>query len=70
MAQCKNREVQIRNCVPLHFFNYYMHISKMCAQAKKKNKDLNTQLSFNHDDVKVLIKTKGTAEPYRPVALE
>ena len=67
---CKDERVQMRNFVPPQFYKRYMFLSKRCSEVRANDRNKKTQLRFNDGDIEVLIKEKGTPEPYRTIKLE
>ena len=47
-----------------------MFLSKRCGEVRSQNKATKTQLRFNGNDVEILLKDKGSSEPYRVIAHE
>ena len=69
-AACKNEMVQLRNFIPPQFHSRYMYLSKICADLRREDRSKKTQMRFNGDDVEVLIKDRGSEDPYKIVKLE
>ena len=44
-----------------------MFLSKRCAELRTADRKKKTQMRFNGDDIEVLLKEKGTPEPYRVI---
>ena len=70
IAEVQNREVQTQNFIPPQYYERYMTLSKLCADKRHEDSKLKTLMRFNHDDVEILMKTKGTEEPYQIVPIE
>ena len=70
IAECKDDRIQVRNFVPPQYFHRYMFLSKRCSEVRAQNKATKTQLRFNGDDVEILLKDKGSSEPYRVIGHE
>ena len=70
VAACRNEVVQLRNFVPPQYYRRYMFLSKRCAEIRREDPSKKTQIRFNIDDVEIMMKNRGSSEPYRVVDLE
>ena len=61
--------MQLETSYP-HKFMRYMHLGRLCADSKAKDKGLKTQLRFSDKDIEILLKEKGSGKPYRIVKME
>ena len=70
VAACKDDRIHLRNFVPPQYYNRYMFLSKRCAELRGSDRQKKTQLRFNNCDIEVLIKDRGSSEPYRVIKHE
>ena len=50
-------------------FKYAMYLNQKCRDFRELNTDTKTQLRFKEDDIEVLVKNKGSNEPYTKIEL-
>ena len=70
IAECNNHNIQTRNFIPPQFWDKYMYINKACTTMRQENPLIKTQIRFTSKDIEVLIKEKGTAEPFKVLELD
>ena len=70
VAACRNEVVQLRNFVPPQYYRRCMFLSQRCAEIRKEDPSKKTQIRFNFDDVEIMMKDRGSSEPYKVVDLE
>ena len=70
IAECKNDAIIVRNFIPPQVFERYMFVNKLCQVLRNKNERIRTQIRFGVRDVEVMVKEKGSKEPYRLKPLE
>ena len=64
VLEIKNPEIGIMNYIPPQFWQCYMFLNRDCAEYRRVNPDIKTQLRFGKVDIEVLMKTKGSPEHY------
>ena len=69
-ASIRNPTIGIRNYVPPQFWSRYMYLNTECSKFREDYPDTKTQLRFSCKDVEILMKKKGTEEPYCVVSYE
>ena len=69
-AECQNNTVNLRNYIPPQYYAKYMFISKIMRDMREKDPQLKTKMRFDNKGIAVLIKTKGSDEPFKPIPLE
>ena len=67
-AAVKNDKIMIRNYIPPQFWNQYSFLSKACTDYRTRFPKVKTQMRFSSKDIEILMKERGTAEPYKQVA--
>ena len=70
VAECGNPAITTRGFIPPQFYQRYMHMSRMCKDLRAENPDTKTQLCFNDKDIELLIKEKGSDEPFKVINTE
>ena len=66
-AQIQNPAIGIRNYIPPQFWRRYMYLNEECNKYRQHYKNTKTQLRFNNLDIEILVKTRGSTEPYSTV---
>ena len=69
-AECRNNNIFSRNFVPPQYYQRYMHINAKCTEMRNADRNLKTKMRFGPKGIEVLMKTRGTEEPYRIVSLD
>ena len=67
MGELKNKDIIVKKFIPPQFWERYIHLNRACTAYRADNPDAKTQLRFSNRDVEIMMKTKGTEEPYRKV---
>ena len=70
VADFKDDRIQTRNYIPPQYYERYKFLNKRCQEYRQSDKNKKTQMRFNIDDIEVLIKDKGTTDPYRVISHE
>ena len=70
MAECGNSELNSRNYIPPGFYARYMAANRRCTEVRLHSSNTKTQIRFGEQDIDVLVKERGTDEPYRSVDLK
>ena len=70
VAEIKNPIIVIRNYIPPQFWRHYMFLNTECTRYRGNYPEMKTQLRFGSRDIEVLVKVKGTSEPYKHVPYE
>ena len=70
IAECRNDAIIVRNFIPPQVFERYMFVNKLCQVMRNNDDSIRTQIRFGVRDVEVMVKTKGSKEPYRLKPLE
>ena len=68
-AECKNDFINIINFVPPQIFKRYKSLNKICAERRKLDNTLRTQIRFGKSDLELWTKIKGEDEPLKNVDL-
>ena len=63
-VECREDDIIIRNFIPPQIYDRYMFVNRLCQKLREKDENLRTQVRFGVRDVEVMIKTKGTKDPY------
>ena len=69
MAECQNPLLNTRNFIPPGFYARYMAASNKCSEVRKQYPDTKTQIRFGSVDIEIMMKARGSTEPYRSVKL-
>ena len=69
-AESRNDRLTVRNYIPPSFYERFMSINRLCADARAQDPNLKTQLRFGRQDVELFTKYKGGELGYRLVKLE
>ena len=69
LAECRNSNIHVRNYIPPQYYERYMHLNAKCADYRKDNPEIKTQLRFGQKDIEILMKTRGSVEPFRIVPM-
>ena len=64
-AECREDDIILRNYIPPQIYERYMFVNRICQKMRDKDDSLRTQVRFGVHDVEVMIKTKGSRDPYR-----
>ena len=70
IATCGDPEIYTRNFIPPQIYERYMCINRICNDKRAENPQLKTQLRFGDKDIEIMVKERGSNEPYRYVKLE
>ena len=70
VAQIRNDEIKMRNCIPPQFWARYKFLSNYCSEERGKNSDIKTTIRFNDTDLEVLFKDKKVDDQYYNVSLK
>ena len=70
LADCKNDVIKTRDYIPPQFFKRYVEVGKYAADQRSKYGNLKTQIRFTENDLQLLVKTKGSDEPFSEIKLE
>ena len=57
-AESRNDNVIVRNYIPPNFHERFVHLNRICAEKRKADSKLKTQLRFEHGDIQIYIKYK------------
>ena len=69
-AESRNDNLIVRSYIPPNFHERFMALNRICAEKRKLEPNLKTQLRFGRKDVEVFTKLKGEDGGYRKVSLE
>ena len=69
-AECRNDDIIIRNFIPPQIWKRFMELNRICGERRKIDSNLRTQIRFGKQDLELLVKERGTDEPFRFVNLE
>ena len=69
-AECRRNDVTVRMYIPPQFYERFAALNNICKEKRMDDDDLKTQVRFGHDDLEILVKTKGTEEPFKNVNLK
>ena len=61
----QNPKQVARNYIPPQLYKKYMFLSNACRDYRTDYKDIKTQLRFTEKGIEIMIKTKGSGEPYK-----
>ena len=67
VAEVRNKEIVVRNFIPPQFWSRYMYLNKACSEYRGLYPNIKTQLRFGSRDVEIMMKEKGSKEPYKKV---
>ena len=67
-AEVKNERLNIRNFIPPQFWDRYMFLSRACKDYRERYPSVKTQMRFNDKDIEIMMKERGSAEPYKQVS--
>ena len=70
IAKSNNRDIVTRNFIPPQYYERFMHISRMCKARREADSSLKTQMRFGKNDIEVLVKMKGSEEPYKNIPIK
>ena len=66
-ADCRRSDVFLRMYVPPQLWDRISTLNKLCSEKRLELKDIKTQLRYGQKDVEILVKEKGSQEPFRLV---
>ena len=69
-ADIRNNDIIIRSYIPPSFHARFMALNTVCAEKRKEEPGLKTQLRFSHKDIDIFTKVTGEDTGYKKVALE
>ena len=69
-AEVMNKEVNLRNYITPQYYDRYVSISEKCKEMRNENKEIKTQMRFCNGDIQVLVKRRGSEEPYKEYPLK
>ena len=69
-ARMAQEILQARNYIPPQYFKKYMFLSRGCNEYRKENIRVKTQMRFTERGIEILMKEKGSEDPYRSVRYE
>ena len=69
VAEVKNPEINIRNYIPPQFYKRFMYLNRECQEYRKQNPNWKTQIRFNKKDLEILVKERGSQEPFRVIPI-
>ena len=69
-AELKNDNITLRTFIPPQYFSRYSAISELCAEKRKMDPRLKTQMRFGHREIEVLVKRKGEDKAFECVDLK
>ena len=58
-----------RNFIPPQVHAKYMFLNKACKNYRETYKEMKTQVRFGHFDLEVLVKPRGSTEPFREIEI-
>ena len=67
VAEVRNKEIVVRNFIPPQFWSRYMYLNKACSEYRGLYPKIKTQLRFGSRDVEIMMKEKGSKDPYKKV---
>ena len=67
VAEVRNKEIVVRNFIPPQFWSRYMYLNKACTEYRGLYPKIKTQLRFGSRDVEIMMKEKGSKDPYKKV---
>ena len=65
-----NDNIIVRQYIPPGFYNRFMHMNRMCYEARAEDQSLKTQLRFGKTNIELFVKFKGDGDPFTKVKLE
>ena len=68
-AESYNENITVRNYIPPNFHNRFVHLNQICAEQRRLDSSLKTQLWFGHGDIEVNTKHKGEGVGFKLVKL-
>ena len=63
-AEIKRDNVMLRNYVPPQLYSRFAALNSICKQKRLENSNLKTQVRFGTQDLEVMVKLKGSNEPF------
>ena len=69
-AELKNDNIILRTFIPPQYFSRYSAISELCAEKRKMDPGLKTQMRFGLREIEVLVKRKGEDKAFECVDLK
>ena len=69
-AEIRNNDIIIRSYIPPSFHARFMALNHVCAEKRKEEPGLKTQLRFSHKDIDIYTKVLGEDTGYVKVDLE
>ena len=69
-AESRNDRLTVQNYIPPSFYERFMSINRLCAEARAQDPNLKTQLRFGRQDVELFTKYRGGEIGYRLVKLD
>ena len=70
ISEIRDARLTIRNYIPPQIWGRYTYLSRECATYRKENPTIKTQLRYGTRDIEIMIKVKGTNEPYKTVPID
>ena len=67
VAECRNSNIVTRSYIPPQFFQRYIHISECCKEIRDNDREIKTQMRFGDNDIELMVKERGSEEPFRRV---
>ena len=67
VAEVRNKEIVVKNFIPPQFWSRYMYLNKACSEYRGLYPKIKTQLRFGSHDVEIMMKERGSKDPYKKV---
>ena len=68
-AECRQDDTTIKMFIPPHYFDRFTTLNRICREKRESNPELKTQIRFGTNDLIILVKQKGSEDPFRIVEL-
>ena len=68
-AESRNENIILRNYIPPNFHERFMELNRICADKRKDDPSLKTQLRFGRKDIELYMKIRGEDKGFRRVSL-
>ena len=68
--ESRNENLLVRSYIPPNYHERFMSLNQICAEKRKNDPTLKTQLRFGKKDIEVFTKTKGEESGYKKVDLD
>ena len=68
-AEIRRDDIYLRTYIPPQFFSRFTALNKICRDKRYENPEIKTQVRFGQKDLEILIKNKGSEEPFQKVDL-